>query len=423
VRRATHRIPGLRATEHEFSVPLDHDRPDGEQLTVFARELAAAGGADAGRPWLLFLQGGPGGEGPRPTAVAPVWVPRAVRDYRVLLLDQRGTGLSSPVNHETLARVGSPEEQAAYLTHFRADSIVRDAELIRRELAGDEPWSVLGQSFGGFCALTYLSFFPDGLREVIVTGGLPPLELSADDVYRATYRRVLDRNRRYYERYPEDADRVRGIVERLDADDVRLPGGGRLTARRFRQLGIVLGMSDGAEQVHYVVERAFAEGARPGYGFLRAVEAAQTFETSPIYAILHEPLYCQGEASRWSAHRVAAEFAELGDPTMFTGEMVYPWMFEDYADLRPLAAAAELLADHAEWPPLYDTAALRGNDVPCAAAIYADDMYVERRFSEETVAAVPGLRAWITNEYEHDALRKHGDAVLDRLLRLVRGQL
>jgi alpha/beta hydrolase fold len=58
------------------------------------------------------------------------------------------------------------------LTHFRADSIVLDAELIRRELAGDRPWSVLGQSFGGFCTVTYLSFAPHGIREAFITGGL-----------------------------------------------------------------------------------------------------------------------------------------------------------------------------------------------------------------------------------------------------------
>ena len=55
----------------------------------------------------------------------------------------------------------TPEAQAAYLTHFRADSIVRDAELIRAELGVDR-WSVLGQSFGGFTSMTYLSIAPGG---------------------------------------------------------------------------------------------------------------------------------------------------------------------------------------------------------------------------------------------------------------------
>ena len=216
-----HRVPGLVLRGHVFSLPLDHGSHGGTRIDVFAREVAAVGGED--RPWLVFFQGGPGHEATRPTAPdSPAWLKRALEDFRVLLLDQRGTGLSTPATHETLAGL-APAEQAAYLRHFRADSIVRDAELIRAEL-GSPPWSVLGQSFGGFCVTSYLSLAPDGLREALVTGGLPPLEGGADDVYRATYRTLLGRNRAYYERYPEDRDRVRALVERLAADDVRLPG-------------------------------------------------------------------------------------------------------------------------------------------------------------------------------------------------------
>ena len=67
---------------------------------------------------------------------------RALADYRVLLLDQRGTGRSTPVTHRSLLRRGDAQAQASYLRHFRADSIIRDAELIRHELTGDQPWSV-----------------------------------------------------------------------------------------------------------------------------------------------------------------------------------------------------------------------------------------------------------------------------------------
>src|SRR5262249_39759770 len=83
------------------------------------------------------------------------------------------------------------QEQATYMTHLRADGIVRDAELIRQELGVDR-WSVLGQSFGGFCAMTYLSFAPAGLREAFITGGLSPIGRPIDDVYAATWRRAIE---------------------------------------------------------------------------------------------------------------------------------------------------------------------------------------------------------------------------------------
>jgi pimeloyl-ACP methyl ester carboxylesterase len=122
---------GLVLTEHEFSVPLDHSHTEGTRITVFAREVSDPDGRD--RPFLVFFQGGPGNEAPRPTRhpSGPGWLDRALKDFRVLMLDQRGTGRSSPIG----ALPGmSPREQADYLKHFRADSIVRDAEWIRREL-------------------------------------------------------------------------------------------------------------------------------------------------------------------------------------------------------------------------------------------------------------------------------------------------
>jgi pimeloyl-ACP methyl ester carboxylesterase len=407
----TYRTHGLVLTEHEFSLPLDHDRPGGEAITVFAREVADPGGLD--RPYLVFLQGGPGFEAPRPTRhpSSPGWLERALQEFRVLMLDQRGTGRSTPVG----ALPGlSPAEQADYLKHFRADSIVRDAEAIRAEL-GVERWSVLGQSFGGFCVMTYLSRAPAGLREAFVTGGLAPVGRHIDDVYRATYARMLERNRRYYERYPEDRARVRTLVERLDAEPLILPTGDRLTARRFRQGGNKLGMSDGAEDLHALVELppdspAFRHDAQDLLGF----------ERNPIYAILHESSYADGVATRWSAERVMPpEFADA--PELFTGEHVFPWMFEDHGALAPLREAAELLAAH-EWPRLYDAGRLRANEVPVAAAVYADDPYVERAFSEETAALIRGARAWVTSEYEHNGLRADGDRILGRLIDLARGR-
>ena len=101
------------------------------------------------------------------------WLDRALRDFRVLLLDQRGTGPVHASDAPDPRPVPEPAAQARYLAYFRADSIVADAELIRPQVTGGAPWSVLGQSFGGFCTVSYLSTAPDGLREAFITGGLP----------------------------------------------------------------------------------------------------------------------------------------------------------------------------------------------------------------------------------------------------------
>lgn len=405
----TYRIPGAVLIEREHEVPLDHADPAGPKISVFTREVADPDGPN--RPYLVFLQGGPGSEATRPTGPPSGWMKRALADYRILLLDQRGTGRSTPVGSQIPG--DTPEAQAAYLTHFRADSIVRDAERIRGEL-GSPPWSLLGQSFGGFTSMTYLSIAPDGLRAAMITGGLSPIGRPVDDIYGATYVRLAEKNRAYLARYPEDRARVARIHERLDAEDIRLPTGDRLTSRRFRQLGNWLGDAQGFELLHHVIELPFGSNA-----FLDDASHGARYERNPLYATLHESSYADGAATRWSAARLLPD--EVVSERWFTAEQMFPWMWEDYAGLVPHRAAAEILANH-EWPRLYDADVLAHNEVPVAATIYTGDLYVERAFAEETARQIHGLRPWITNEYEHSALRNDGERVLDRLIGLLRGR-
>jgi pimeloyl-ACP methyl ester carboxylesterase len=405
-----YKFPGAVLTEREHTVPLDHGTPDGDSISVFTREVADPEGLD--KPYLVFLQGGPGFEARRPTTPPAGWIKRALKDYRVLLLDQRGTGRSTPVNSQLPG--DTPQEHADYLANFRADSIVRDAELIRQELGVDR-WSILGQSFGGFCSLTYLSLAPQGLREAFITGGLSPIARPVDDVYAATYRKMADKNREFFERYPDDRRRVDDIVHRLEDEDVRLPGGDRLTARRFRQMGLWIGFSTGFESLHHVLELPFGSNA-----FMFDAELGAThFERNPIYATLHESCYADGGVTNWSSARLYP--AEFEDNGWFTGEHVFPWMFDDYGALRPHKEAAELLAQR-EWPRLYDEDVLANNEVPVAATIYFNDPYVVQEFARDTAKAVRGLKPWITNEYEHDGLGLDGAKILDHLIDMVRGR-
>jgi pimeloyl-ACP methyl ester carboxylesterase len=423
----SYRQPGTVLTDRTFTVPLDHAEPGGPQIELFAREVVAARPPAASLPWLVFLQGGPGFGAPRPVG-RESWLDRALRDYRVLLLDQRGTGRSTPVSRHALAGLGSPAAQADYLAHFRADAIVADAELVRAEVTGGEPWSVLGQSYGGFCTVTYLSLAPEGISEALVTGGLPGLAATADDVYRLTYPLAAARSRAHYQRYPGDIGQARAVARRLAQAPARLPSGGTLTVEAFQSLGRMLGSSTGSHHLHYLLENPFA-GPELSDDFLQQVQSHLSFAAGPIYGLLHEACYAQGAATRWSAQRIRAEFSDFdpaaaldGDePLLFTGEMIYPWMFRDDPVLAPLAEAAELLAQRDGWPGLYDRDRLAACQVPAAAAVYFDDMYVPRQLSLETASVIPGLRPWVTNEYEHDGLRVSGGAVLNRLIALARG--
>ncbi|MER7957111.1 alpha/beta fold hydrolase [Streptomyces sp. NPDC096030] len=430
----SYRQHGLVLTDRRFAVPLDHADPGGEQIEVYGREVVAGDRSADDLPWLVYLEGGPG-FGARRFIGRQAWLGRAVQDHRVLLLDQRGTGHSTPVNRQTLPLRGTPRQQADHLARFRADSIVKDCELIRKRLTRGAPWTVLGQSFGGFCATHYLSTAPEGLRTALVTGGLPSLHATADEVYRAAYPRVRRKVEAHYARYPQDVDRARRIAAHLLEHPATLPNGGLLTAQAFQSLGILLGGGEGTHELHYLLEEAFVPtpgGPALSDAFLEDVQGRLSYAGHPLYAVLHEAIYAQGHGpTAWAAERVRAEFPEFdaektlaGDaPLLFTGETVHPWHFETDPALRPLRETAQLLAERTDWEPLYDPARLAANEVPVAAAVYHDDMYVDTAHSLETARAVRGLRTWVTDEFEHDGVRSGGPRVLDRLLALARDRI
>ncbi|XP_078439212.1 alpha/beta-Hydrolases superfamily protein [Wolffia australiana] len=435
-------VPDLNLRNHRFSVPLDYSSADGFKISVFVREVVMAGKEAQAMPFLVYLQGGPGFESPRPTE-ASGWLKKACEEHRVIFLDQRGTGLSTPLTVSSMMQFSSAEKLVEFAKHFRADNIVNDCEFIRQRLVPRaEPWTVLGQSYGGFCAVTYLSFAPQGLKNVLLTGGLPPIgkDCTADEVYKACFDQVIQQNEKYYKRFPQDISVINDLVLHLseaEGGGVPLPSGGRLTPRGLQSLGLVcLGSSSGFERLHYLFERAWDPILVPGsprrisYYFLKSFENWVAFDTNPLYALLHESIYCQGAPSRWSAQKIRNSLENVFDPVKsarenrpvyFTGEMVFPWVFEEVGALRHLKEAAHLLSEKQDWPPLYDVATLNKNEVPVAAAVYYEDVYVNFKLSMETAAQISGIRLWITNEFMHSGLRDGGVQVLDHLFGMLKG--
>ncbi|GAU32009.1 hypothetical protein TSUD_157980 [Trifolium subterraneum] len=384
-------VPSLRLRNHTFTVPLDYSRgsQSSPKITIFAREVVAVGKEDQTLPFLLFLQGGPGFEC-RPPTESSGWI------------QKRGTGLSTPLSVSSMSQFKSADDLAAFLKYFRADSIVNDAEFIRVRLVPNAgPWTILGQSYGGFCSVTYLSFAPQGLTQALLTGGIPPIGhgCTADSVYRACFEQIMHQNEKYYKRYPQDIKIVQELVNYLaeqEGGGVALPSGGILTPRGLQTLGLSgLGSGTGFESMHYMFERVWdptlvsGSPKRISHYFLSSFENSITVDTNPLYALLHESIYCQGSPSRWSASRIRTEVedkfdaiksAREGLPVLFTGE------------------------------------------VPVAAAVYYEDMYVNFKLSKETASQIAGIRLWITNEFMHSGLRDDGSKVLDHLLGMLNGK-
>jgi pimeloyl-ACP methyl ester carboxylesterase len=200
-----------------------------------------------------------------------------------VLLDQCGTGRSTPITG-AITRDRTPEQVADYLSMFRADAIVADAEIFRRALIGDRRWDTLGQSYGGFVTLTYLSNAPEGLDHCYVTGGIPGITATAEEVYTRTFTRAASRTRQYYARYRQDEVGIARLVDYLGEQPVVLPHGDVLTPHRLRSLGALFGMRYGFETLHWLLDDAWV-GEELHPMFLYDVQAATGFIDNVLYPL------------------------------------------------------------------------------------------------------------------------------------------
>lgn len=295
-----------------------------------------------------------------------------------------------------------------------------------------------------------------------MTGGLASVSRTPDEVYQALFNKVHQRNMAYYKKFPEDIPHVRRIASYLHKkeDVVKLPGGGRLTPRRFLTLGQIFGFHGGIDNAHALILRMVLDLDQ--FGFLTRPTLAQfethlTLDANPIYGVLHEAIYCHknGVASNWAAQRVGQELADFrwlssdnhgfDEPTFatdttplcFTGEMIFPFMFDDYPELSRMKDVAEMLAKFDQWSELYDEEQLRGNTVPVFAASYIEDMYVDYGLAKETAEKINGIRTFETNLCKdvpqdivstcgkaltrapvyHNAIRARSDEVLSELFK------
>ena len=280
------------------------------------------------KPWLVYLCGGPG-DGNSFKKVPGVTEFGIERGYQILFLDYRGTGQSQPFPGPHPTDHTNSDKLTDYLGHFTQFNIVQDLEGIRlwfsRYLGIAIRFTLLAQSFGGWIAITYLSHLPSSLKCVLLTAAMPPFAKSPTDVYKALYKRVINRNEEFYRRYPADAARLHKIVTHLHTNGPYPVSGGRLlTAQTIMTLGRVFGASGGFERVHDFLTKATADlekhkSLTPETLDAFADKNLESFRLHqrPLYGLIHEAIYCnaQGVTSDWAALSVGKEIGGLQTKT------------------------------------------------------------------------------------------------------------
>lgn len=137
---------------------------------------------------------------------------------------------------------------------------MRDFEYLRLVGFGGKPWVTLGQSYGGFLTLSYLSLFPEGVAASFTCGGIPHVPASASEVYAHTFPRMAAKTQQYYDRYPADVERVAALADALEEQKPVLPDGSPMTVERLQLMGNDFGMKPSFERMHWTIDHAFVTG-------------------------------------------------------------------------------------------------------------------------------------------------------------------
>jgi pimeloyl-ACP methyl ester carboxylesterase len=191
---AWERCPGLnlRMRCGMLTVPETHSASGREARTIgVAFAISPVRRHREGDEPVLVLLGGPGG-------AATGQLRGVMADYRalnrnrdVVLVDQRGTGRSTPLHctfgpagpdssasdrflpPEHVRACGERLRASADLSRYTTREFVADLELLREAL-GVSRWNLHGTSYGSRAAILYMQLHPQRVRAAILVGVVPP---------------------------------------------------------------------------------------------------------------------------------------------------------------------------------------------------------------------------------------------------------
>lgn len=283
--------PDSKATDRvrcgTVTVPEDRAKPGGRTIGLNVMVLRAK--EEPTLPPLFDIAGGPGlpAVGPASYYLSDGAAYRAHRD--IVLIDQRGTGGSNPLNcpeidatesgygpffpPETVARCRQRLSGEAALERYGTAEAIADLDAVRAAL-GYEKIDLQGLSYGTNVSLRYIAAYPDRVRAAVLLGTAPP-EARPPQHHAAAAQRALTllfrdcaSDRRCRADFPDlDGDMRRALS--------RLARNGELRPEVFAEkLRLQMYSAEGARRVPRIVHHAatgdlkpFYEATRPGSRF------------------------------------------------------------------------------------------------------------------------------------------------------------
>jgi proline iminopeptidase len=259
-------------------------------------------------PAMVVLHGGPGGS----SYTLREGFGEYLEDFRVLYLDQRGSGRSPAL----------PEEPRL----FTIDALVDDLRSLRR-LLGINAWTLLGHGFGGLLALEYARRFPQTTQRLVLVNPWTNFPWLARQLYRASLR-------------------LRGIAEQGLETDLPLDG-----ARLLQEAFALLEPKAAFDQLMFPSQhsRMEYEWVAEGSGVVGADTPGQMFVLNGLWHLDYTPylLEIQSPISVLlgtldaSSYPEAQTIADLtgGKLELIEGAGHYPWIDQPYAFQSALISA------------------------------------------------------------------------------------
>ena len=226
-------LPGTTVTAEArcggFEVPENPAAPGGRQIRLHVAVAPARARTPEPDP-LFFFAGGPGQAASEYWPVLRVALREVNRERDIVLVDQRGTGRSNPLDcpmpDEALDDVldlefvrqwtaECRERLDADLAQYTTPIAARDFDLVR-EAMGYERINIAGVSYGTRMAQVYLRLFPERVRSVVLDS-VAPMDLHLGAEHAVSLQQALHAVLADCAADPDCAGRFPDLESRLDA--------------------------------------------------------------------------------------------------------------------------------------------------------------------------------------------------------------
>ncbi len=239
------RLPGTSLTAPAecgwFEVAENPDEPDGRKISLRVARVPAQGRSVEPDPLVLFA-GGPGQAASEAWLIVAPAFNKLMENRDVLLIDQRGTGQSSPLkcrqlgldeallqDWEDLEQVTQEclDEQQGDPRYYTTTIAMQDYDQVRAAL-GYEQLNLFGVSYGTRAAQVYLRLFPEHVRTVVLDSVVPQtLALGSEHALKLDQAldRILDSceaNADCRQAFPDTRENLRRIAQAVQENPVML---------------------------------------------------------------------------------------------------------------------------------------------------------------------------------------------------------